>query len=244
MTPVALFEINPELDRRALANKFSADGRLQIRNILSNQTARVIQEILIKQTPWGIGWQGGSNGPHGVRAEEIAALTNAQRHNIGETVNQAMIKGDYAFMFGQYRMLDAYLGQWNSGGPHDLLLEHLNAEPFLSLIREITGDDSLVKADGQATLYAPGHFLGVHDDSHVAEGWKIAYVLNLAIGDWRPEWGGYLNFLDDDGDVIAGFRPRFNALNLFRVPQRHEVTFVPPFAPSGRLAITGWLRDR
>jgi len=59
-----------------------------------------------------------------------------------------------------------------------------------------------------------------------------------------PDWGGYLNFYDDDGDVIAGYRPRFNALNLFAVPQQHNVSFVPPFAAVARYAITGWFRDR
>jgi SM-20-related protein len=28
------------------------------------------------------------------------------------------------------------------------------------------------------------------------------------------------------------------------VPQLHNVSFVPPFAPAARYAITGWFRDR
>ncbi|OZA59360.1 MAG: hypothetical protein B7X78_08485 [Sphingomonadales bacterium 39-62-4] len=84
----------------------------------------------------------------------------------------------------------------------------------------------------------------MHNDSHVMEGWRVAYVLNLTSADWQPDWGGYLNFLDEDGDVICGWKPRFNTLNLLRVPQLHQVTYVPPFAPRARYAITGWLRDR
>ena len=68
--------------------------------------------------------------------------------------------------------------------------------------------------------------------------------MNFTAGDWRPEWGGYLQFFDDEGDVVQAFRPRFNSLNLFAVPQPHAVSFVPPFAPLGRYAITGWFRDR
>lgn len=128
--------------------------------------------------------------------------------------------------------------KWDEGSAYDLLLEHINDAPFLDLVRTVTGMDMLVKADAQATLFAPGQFLSVHDDSHVREGWQVAYVLSLA-RDWRPDWGGYLMFYDDDGDIVAGLRPRFNALNLFAVPQRHNVTYVPPFAPIGRYAITG-----
>jgi len=113
----------------------------------------------------------------------------------------------------------------------------------MNFIREVTGLPSLVKADAQATLFAPGQFLGRHIDSHVAEGWLVAYVMNFA-KDWKPDWGGYLNFFDDDGDIVAGYRPRFNALNMFKVPRAHAVSFVPPFAPVGRFAITGWFRDR
>ena len=114
---------------------------------------------------------------------------------------------------------------------------------FLSFIREVTGISTIAKGDAQATLYAPGHFLGQHIDSHVADGWVVAYVMNFT-KDWRPDWGGYLNFFDDDGDIIAGYRPRFNALNMFKVPRAHAVSYVPPFAPVGRFAITGWFRDR
>ena len=125
-----------------------------------------------------------------------------------------------------------------------MLLEYLNAPDFLDLVREVTGIPEIVRADGQATFYAAQHYLGRHIDSHVAEGWRVAYVLNVAREDWHPDWGGYLTFLDKDGDIVEGFRPRFNALNLFAVPQSHAVTYVPPFAPTGRYAITGWLRDR
>jgi SM-20-related protein len=57
----------------------------------------------------------------------------------------------------------------------------------------------------------------------MAEGWRVAYVLNLT-REWQPQWGGYLLFHDEDGDVIAGYKPRFDALNLFAVPQAHRRT--------------------
>lgn len=108
----------------------------------------------------------------------------------------------------------------------------------------MTGVPELIKADAQTTFFSAGDFLAVHDDSNATEGRRVAYVLNVADDDWRPDWGGYLNFLGDDGDIVAGWRPRFNALNLFRVPQRHQVSYVPPFALATRFAVTGWLRDK
>lgn len=242
--PRELFAINPDIARDALAADYRSHGRVQIRDVLTPDTASEVQALLAKGTPWGLGWRAGDEDPRNVRAEELARLPQAEREAMWRASAEAMAGDGYAFQFAQYPMLDAYLGKWDTGGAHDILLEHINAEPFLDLVREITGIPELIKADAQATLYAPGHFLALHNDSHVGEGWRVAYVLNMCVGDWRPDWGGYLNFYDDDGDVIAGYRPRFNALNLFAVPQKHAVTYVPPFAPVGRFAVTGWFRDR
>lgn len=244
MSAIPLFEVNPALDRETLAEQFAAKGRIQIRNVLTERTATTIHGILSRQTPWGLAWCAGGDGPHGLRAEEVAKLDPTTSQAIGGKIMGAMKEREYAFHYAQYRMLDAYLEKWREGSPQDLLLEHINDQPFLDLVREVTGIAELAKADAQATLYAPNHFLALHDDSHVTEGWRVAYVLNLCAEDWRPDWGGYLMFYDEDGDVVAGFKPRFNALNLFRVPQKHNVSFVPPFAPVGRFAITGWFRDR
>jgi Rps23 Pro-64 3,4-dihydroxylase Tpa1-like proline 4-hydroxylase len=151
---------------------------------------------------------------------------------------------DYAFVYARYPLLEAYKEGWREHEALEFLIEHINSESLLDLIRSVTGISGLVKADAQATLFGPNHFLAVHDDTDAAEGWRVAYVMNFCAEDWRPDWGGYLLFYDEDGDVVAGYKPRFNALNLFRVPARHSVSYVPPFAPVARFAITGWFRDR
>lgn len=240
---IPLFELNPSLDREALARQFRKQGRLQIRNFLEEGSARAIHQILARQTEWGLAWQAGEDGPHGVRRQQLAAMTPQQRQAIGAKVDASARGSDYAFLYGYYPMLDAYLEEWRKGSPQDLLLEHINDQPIMSLVREVSGISELIKADAQASLYGPHHFLSAHDDSHKAEGRRVAYVMNFCLEDWRPEWGGYLLFYDDDGDVVTGFRPRFNALNLFLVPQQHGVSYVPGFAPVGRYAITGWFRD-
>jgi SM-20-related protein len=239
-----LFTLNADLDRDALAEAFAREGRVQVRDLLTPETAEEVHRILAQGTPWGIAWQAGDKEkPQAVEADELRSAPGAKQRDILQATYGAAAAGDYAFQFARYPMVDAYLGKWNEGGPHDFLLEHINAPDFLDFIRHVTGIPGIAKGDAQATLYAPGQFLGLHVDSHVAEGWIVAYVMNFTKG-WKPDWGGYLNFFDEDGDVIAGYRPRFNALNMFKVPRAHAVSFVPPFAPVGRFAITGWFRDR
>lgn len=244
----ALFEINPAIDRAAAARRFAATGRVQVRDVLTRETAEEIRSILAGHTPWGLAVQAGLHdpaGPRQFRADELA--TQAGQHTAqgaAEAAHRAISGGDYAFLHARYSLVEAYLGKWDEGSPHDLLVEYINAEDFLGLAREITGFPDLIKADAHASLFAPGHFLTNHSDEQAEEGWRVAYVLNFAPDDWHTDWGGYLVFYDDDGDIVEGFRPRFNALNMFRVPQAHSVTYVPPFAPAGRLAISGWLRNR
>lgn len=237
-----LWEVNPSLDTTALAAEWHARGRARVPRLLTERSADVLHDVLETKTPWGLAWQAGRDGPHTLRAAE---LTAAKRQTMGRAVGTAMAGDDYAFCFAQYPMLMAYQERWAPGGPHDLLLEHLNDRPFLDLARAITGLPELVKADAQATLFGPGHFLSTHDDTgEDAEGRRVAYVLSMCAADWRPDWGGQLLFLDNSDDVEAGWRPRFNTLSLFAVPCRHMVSAVAPYARLARYAITGWLRDR
>ncbi len=243
---IPLFELNPALDLATYARTFAAAGRLQIRDFLTDQTAHELRNILANHTPWGAALQAGAAAKaqswraHQLREPQVMEVVKREL----PTTDAAAARGDYAFRFMRYSLAEAYLGKWNPGGPLDLLLEHLNDEPFLQAMRQVCGMPELYKADGHATCYGPQHFLGKHLDSHVAEGWKVAYVLNLTIDDWHPDWGGYLQFFDDDGDVEVAFKPRFNSLNLFAVPRAHSVSYVPPFAPMGRYTVSGWLRDR
>ena len=238
-----IFKLNPALDRAALAATFARDGRVQVRDLLTEEAAEEIYRILSGATPWGIAWQSGDKDkPQAIEAPELQQSGAGKQREIAEGTYRAAANREYAFQFARFPILNAYLGKWNEGSAYDVLLEHINAPDYLDFIRQVTGIPTISKADAQATLFAPGHFLGRHIDSHVAEGWVVAYVMNFT-KDWQPDWGGYLNFFDEEGDIVAGYKPRFNALNMFRVPRAHAVSFVPPFAPVGRFAITGWFRD-
>jgi SM-20-related protein len=238
-----LIELNSSLDRTALRDEFASAGRLQIRDVLSPASASGILSILATQTPWCLAWQAGSDGPHLVRPAEFRALTPSDRQSIVQKLSAA-VEENYAFLYHSYPLVTAYLEKWQPGSDHDRLLEELNAEPFMTLLRDVTGMDDIVKADGQATLYAPGNFLWPHTDAESARGRRVAYVLNLTAQEWRPQWGGYLNFLDDERDIELALRPRFNSLTLLAVPQWHSVSEVTATAPLARYAITGWGRNQ
>jgi Rps23 Pro-64 3,4-dihydroxylase Tpa1-like proline 4-hydroxylase len=116
------------------------------------------------------------------------------------------------------------------------LAAFLTAPHFLAFVREVTGVDLIAWTSSTATLYKPLDFLTIHDDGF-GEGKLVAYVLNMT-PKWRPDWGGALQFYDRSDHIAEGFLPTFNALNLFRVPQRHSVTQVSAFGGL-RYAVSG-----
>jgi SM-20-related protein len=239
-----LLQLNPALDRAVLAAEFTRTGRLQVRDVLTEASAVTVRRILTEETPWGLAWQAGANAPANlVKSEQLQDMSADEQASLAAGAAAAPGQ-DYAFAYHSYPLVTAYLERWRPGSPQERLLEELNGPAVLDFMREVSGIAELVKLDGQATLYAPGHFLWPHSDAESERGRRVAYVLNLTLGEWKPQWGGYLQFFDGEWDIEQAFRPRFNSLNLFRVPQWHSVSEVAAAAPLARYAITGWARDR
>lgn len=237
--PLAL---NPELDLDALRDAFARNRRIQIRNVLAPETAERLHFTLARETPYGLAYNE-NNQPRYLSREELAAQPPQEQHQMLAGIIQRAHSGEYTYAYNCYPILNDYLAQKNQHLYTHRWLEYVNSEAVLGLVRHVTGFDDLVKADAQATYYSRNQFLFLHTDSHVMEGWRVAYVLNMC-KNWREDYGGYLLFFDDEGNVTQGFKPAFNTLNMFAVPQRHNVSYVPNFAPPGRFAITGWFRNK
>ncbi|MBT8130931.1 MAG: 2OG-Fe(II) oxygenase, partial [Gammaproteobacteria bacterium] len=67
-------------------------------------------------------------------------------------------------------------------------------------------------------------------------------VLNLTPV-WKNHWGGALVFPGAEDQESSLMLVKFNALNIFSVPQKHYVSYVAPFAGEHRYSITGWFRS-
>jgi SM-20-related protein len=237
--------VEPELDPRVapqLARAvFARLGRVHIPQVLAPTTAARTYQCLAEETPWQLHVNDGSK-HYDVLDEKLELLTPADRVLMHQRILDNA-RHRFQCLYDNFPIHDAWqLGQHRSSylmRLHDFL----NGERFLGFARAVTGMPGIEFADAQATRFRPGHFLTEHDDSVDGKGRLAAYVLGFTAG-WRADWGGILQFIDADGHVAEGYTPSFNALNLFRVPQRHAVSFVAPFADSARYSITGWLRKR
>jgi Rps23 Pro-64 3,4-dihydroxylase Tpa1-like proline 4-hydroxylase len=233
--------LNPALDVAALAARYRQKQRLQIRDVLLPDLAGRIYLCLTRETPWGVVY---NEGEHTITLspQELRALPQAERaRRVSAATERA--RTEFQFVYHAYLMLQNYKAGHDKGlFLHDVL-EAINSEPMLGFVRQVTGISTIIRADAQATLYAPGHFLTRHNDAADEKlHRRVAYVLSFT-KNWHPDWGGLLQFYDDENEITDVFMPRFNALSIFTVPQFHAVSCVAPFAPMGRLAITGWFQD-
>jgi SM-20-related protein len=233
------FTLAPALPIDALAGAFSGRRRLHVPGVLTPQSAAAMRGVLLAETPWQISTNSGDRHIDLERAQ-IEAMTPGQVATAARLINAGAARG-FQYLFDTFSLADAR-DQARALTPGlRAVLDFFTGDAFLDLARAITKDARIAFADCQATLYRPGHFLTEHDDAVEGKGRLYAYVMNLT-PDWRADFGGLLAFPGADGHVEAAFVPAFNALNLFAVPMPHLVTAIVPFAPQGRLSVTGWLR--
>lgn len=231
----------PGLPLDAAAAEFSSRGRVRIGNVLDSSSAERLHRCLANEVSWRLVYHDGAKNVI-VEAAAFANLDAAAQRDLVQRV-LAGARERFQYLYNSYPMVTAYLNHQDPQLFLHCVLEWLNDPKTLETIRRVTGIDSLRKADAQATLYRPGHFLTLHDDGGTGnEMRRVAYVLNMTQG-WRADWGGQLQFMNTSGEVEESWIPGFNTLALFRVPMLHAVGYVAPYATKPRLAVTGWFRD-
>lgn len=236
--------IDPALDPRQLAPVFARMGRVHLPAIFAGSAATAIHHALSGPVPWMKCIRGGGDGGD-VPMADWEAMTPGRRDDWNRLLIAHSTR-DLQFQFDSWRVSDLIEAGNRAGGglaPIEAVYDFLNSEPFLGFVRALTGEPRCAFADAQATRYRPGDFLAQHHDELAGMNRLYAYVLNFT-PTWMSDWGGTLVFLDEDGHVAEGYRPVFNALNLFKVPTPHAVTQVASFAAADRLSITGWIRAR
>ena len=230
-------QLNPELDRAALARDFERHGRINIQRLLTRPAAQRIHACLTEETSYSLVFNKTDE-----RCDLAAPSPQQRRDESREAWRRVGISG-FQYLFEQHTLSVHGEPYPDPGHYWASVMDFLNGPEFLGLMRQISGVERIAFADAQATLYRAGHFLTAHDDNNPGPNRLLAYVLSFTPS-WRPEWGGNLEFLDGGGQIEAGFVPGFNSLRLFRVPMKHFVSCVAPYAQTGRYAITGWLRGR
>lgn len=227
--------INPQLDLIAMGQTLRRDGRVLIQDFFLPDVAQALT-LAVEAIDWSLSYRD-SEGDRVLSGAQLRSLTMQQRLELVDGINYV---AEHEFQFSFFTDSLAAAVRRGDAALLARFLRWMADDAFLSVMRQLSGIAAINRLYAQATMYTRGNFLAVHDDHVDAEDRRLAYVINLTRA-WRADWGGLLHFTSKDCSVIDTFFPHFNSLALFRVPQDHFVSYVPPYARGGRSAITGWL---
>lgn len=232
---MAEFSLNPALDVTALGDAYRRARRLDIDDWLPAEQAETLRRHLLDRSDWTLVLNAGEK-VYELPRSRSGELDGAQREQLERFVIDSA-RDRFQYRFESIRSPDR-------GGDATLLdrfVAFMSSPEVIGFLGAVTGQTTLSFADGQATLYSPGHFLTAHDDDVAGKNRLAAYVFGLS-PEWHADWGGLLMFHGRDGNVDEAFTPGMNRLRLFSVPVSHGVSYVTPFAAHPRLSVTGWLR--
>ncbi|MFL6722200.1 MAG: 2OG-Fe(II) oxygenase [Sphingomonas sp.] len=233
-------ELNPSLDPHALAAEYRNNKRrMQIRGFLAGDGAQSVYRDL-HELPWAMAYNDGDSVVQ-LSAERLAELSNSEAAAMMAGIRERA-RGQYQFLYSFFPILNAYFSPEAPWFPIFGFYEFINSAPVIEFVRTVTGLKDIGWADAQATWFKPGHFLKAHNDQHSGEGRLAAYVMNLSPV-WERDWGGFLQFFDENDNIEAAFKPTFNTLNIFTVPQLHSVSMVSTYVTAERMSVTGWFRS-
>lgn len=227
--------INPNLDFDKVKAHFSQDQRICIEDFCQPESALNIAKTLTEHTEFSYAYAV-DNSYYNKTQQELKTLPSSERSKLQEKIMQQASQG-IGFWYGRKMIKPQSENNEVLQQIHSLL----NSKHVLQHVRHVSGYEDIICASAQATRYTPGCFLTRHRDVVEAEGRRLAYVLSFTDG-WHPDWGGLLQFYEDNGTPREAWTPRFNSMVLFDVRHVHAVTYVTPFASKPRLSITGWFR--
>lgn len=230
--------INPNHDPQALGRTLQQVGRLQVADFFTKNSADYLHEIHIGNKDWYLAYNEGSNFFES-SIQQLRAVTPRQQQQFMSSIYDRA-RTQFQYVFYQYYITQAIKLKEQPGHPMHQFNEFMNSEEVLRLMRTLTGEKGIRRADSYASMYAPGHFLTAHDDRHESHDRVAAYVISMT-KTWDKNWGGHLAFFDDAGNIREALIPSFNTLNIFLVPQMHSVQLVSPFAGGNRISYLGWL---
>ncbi len=242
-------ELNPTIDLAPLQSEFKRKRRVRIENILTSESAEYILENLMNTTAWNLVYSDQYGLPIRLDSDRVENLSENDYSEIHSGLIQRAA-GSYQFIYKFFPIIDAIKdGRLTESSMLYEAANFTNSTEFIKFARHLTGSDSLVKFDPQASLYESGHFLNVHDDTSYNRTPSDLSVRRFAVvfgftKNWSANWGGQTCFYPGPAAPIAeSWSPGFNTMSIFEVPSLHGVNYVTPFAAKGRYSITGWLRD-
>jgi len=234
--------VNNKLDLNELQKTFKEKGYVVIDNFLKEDVAEKLYQFFAYDMPpeW---WSVATYPAKGQSGVEYNRNLNENEDSIQSARGYAETAfSENLFSYAFHRTLSDHFDDCTC--PECQLRSSIDSEEMYDIISKITDLKIISSNELFAACYVPGDFLSPHQDSPNG---IIGFVLQLT-KNWRPEYGGLLYFLNDEGNVVENVEvPKFNSLTMFLLPEDkgklHYVSHVNPGTNEVRLSFTGWFRN-
>jgi Rps23 Pro-64 3,4-dihydroxylase Tpa1-like proline 4-hydroxylase len=236
------FALNDALDRKRLHRLFLKKSRIEVRNFLAPSSAITLFKYLNSAIHWR------SIVVANEKLQElypaVPGAQTAEEDSVLLAAAHAGAQTGFAATYDVTRIIGQPDRQEAIENPILARFEaFLNEAGFIGCVRELMAIDSIERCETHAMRFRSGHFVSFHEGTSSADqtGTRRGTFLLSLTPEWKPEWGGLLEFRSRDGSAIEGYVPRFNSLVLYSFPQGNWTSAVTGFAGGPRLAIAGTL---
>ena len=227
--------INYNHDVEYLNKIYQYNQKIKINYIFENVFAESVYSYALREKNWVL-----SSGidKNKYEKQDLPQFQKANELQI-KNVNKAFSENHFGYIF--YRAMNNKIINVHDGFLEYLIRKELSSPKFIQFLRDITGLELTTLKTLFMSKYKPGNFLSPHSDKGNG---KLAFVINLT-KNWKPQYGGNLNFLNlDRTEIVETFVPDFNNIVLFTVDDNKEAPHFVSHVVSGikhnRYAITGW----
>jgi|TARA_R110001592_G_scaffold3085_2_gene17213 Rps23 Pro-64 3,4-dihydroxylase Tpa1-like proline 4-hydroxylase len=235
--------INPKLDLSTLKNTFKDKGYVVIDNYLKEDVAEKLHNFFSYEMPSD--WWSVATYPSLENYDKVSYYRNTPEESENIKLARRYAEQEFGlnnFSYSFHRTLDNHFDDCDCYECQ--IRKFLNDKESHDLISEVTNLKITGSNEVFAACYVPGDFLSPHQDSPNG---IVGFVLHLT-KDWKPQYGGLLHFLNDEGTIVENIEvPKFNSLTLFLLPEDkgklHYVSHVNPGSNEIRLSLTGWYRN-
>jgi len=211
---------------------FQKNRYVRIENFLDKEYVKKISQSIFNEISWDLCYLS-NNGPVSIKESELKKFTPQQSADLNQEIMARALQG-FSYFYYRSDLVNSV---------NKVLKEFykdLCGDEFLGFCRDITGESTIEKVNGQLACFSPGCFLRKHTDKTDKENRAAAYVFNFT-PTWNNDWGGHLHILDDQQRIIDTLEPLFNSITIFKVPALHYVSQVANYAKGRRFTATGWM---
>jgi len=218
--------LNKNLDINKIKESFHQKRFIKIENFLDEAYAKKISLSIFNEISWDLCYLS-DDGPVSIIESE---LQNYSAQQTAELNHKIMVQAQQGFSYFYYR---SDLVNTENRVLKDFYSD-LCGDEFIGFCRNLTGENSIDKVNGQLACFSPGCFLRKHTDKTDKENRVAAYVINFTPL-WNDDWGGNLHILNGKHEILDILTPSFNSATIFEVPALHYVSQVANYAKGRRL---------